>query len=86
MYLHHQIRAILHYKMMAEKENVQGVPNCTAADLRRQITLLFADGLTEFRGLSLLDLMEAASLAWETGLTPKKRGKPLDFIGIDDSH
>jgi len=84
-YLHHQIRAILHYKMMAEKENVQGVPNCTAADLRRQITLLFADGLTEFRGLSLLDLTEAASLAWETGLTPKKRGKPLDFIGIDDS-
>ncbi len=86
VYLHHQIRAIVHYKITAEKENVQGVPNCMATDLRRQISLLFADGASEFGDLSLTELTDAESLAWETGLTPKKRGKPLDFTGINYFH
>jgi len=85
-YLHHQVRAIVRYKMTAEKENVQGVPNCTETDLRHQISLLFTDGMTEFRGLSLLDLKDADSLSWETGLTPTKRGKPLEFIGSTYLH
>jgi len=71
--------------MKAEKDDVQGVPNCTEADLRRQISLLLADGMTEFAGLSLADLRDADSLAWETGHTLAERTKPLDFKGIRHS-
>jgi len=81
-YFHYQVRVIIHYKMNAEKDDVQGVPNCTESDLRRQISLLLADGMTEFAGLSLANLKDAGSLAWETGHTPAKRTKPLDFKGI----
>ena len=52
-YFHYQVRAIIHYKMNAEKDDVQGVPNCTESDLQHQISLLLADGMTKFVGLSL---------------------------------
>ena len=39
--------------MNAEKDDVQGVPNCTESDLQHQISLLLADGMTKFVGLSL---------------------------------
>jgi len=60
------------------------VPNCTAADVRRQIQLLFSEGMTELRGLSLTELRDAQTLSWtdeDDSLTPEKRAKPLKFTG-----
>ena len=81
-YLHQQIRAIIGYKVEAEKENVQGIPNCGEIDLRRQISLLFADGMADFGGLSLNNLENEESLAWDTDFIPAERTEPLEFIGI----
>jgi hypothetical protein len=81
-YLHSQIRAIVAYKAQAEKKKLQGVYNCTQADLRRQVALLFsASRMPEFQGLSLLELDDTESLAWEGDYTPQKRSKPLEFEG-----
>lgn len=81
-YLHNQVRAILKYKMTAEKNRIGGVPNCTTAALRRQINLLFADGrLSELGGLSVDDLTDMDSLAWESHLKPERRKKAEYFCG-----
>lgn len=81
-YLHQQIRAIVKYKLNAEKENIGGIPNCTSSDLRRQIKLLFQEGMGEFKGVSLGELRDATSLAWTPELTPEKRINPLEFKGM----
>ena len=82
-YLHNQVRAILKYKMTAEKERVGGVPNCTTKALRRQISLLFSAGqMTELGAPNVDDLTDMDSLAWETTLTPSRRSKALKFNGI----
>ncbi len=82
-YLHNQVRAILKYKITAEKERVGGVPNCTTKALRRQISLLFSAGqMTELEAPNVDDLTDMDSLAWETTLTPSRRSKALKFNGI----
>ena len=82
-YLHNQVRAILKYKITAEKERVGGVPNCTTKAFRRQISLLFSDGkMTKLGGLDVNDLTDMDSLAWETSIKPSRRSKALEFDGI----
>jgi hypothetical protein len=82
-YLHQQVRAVLRYKIRAEKERVEGVPNCTSKDLRRQIDLLFAPGSHELMlgAISLTTLSDADTLAWETSLKPAKYTNPQTFEG-----
>ena len=43
LFLTDQVCAILNYKRRAEAQEVSGVPNCTAADVQRQLKLLFHD-------------------------------------------
>jgi hypothetical protein len=83
MYLHRQVRAILRYKMRAEEENVEGVPNCTSNDIRRQVDLLFAHGGDEIvlGDISLTTLSDADTLGWDTTLKPVKFRIPLAFEG-----
>ena len=81
-YLHQQVWAILKYKIRAEKKGIRGVPNCQAADVRRQIELLFAEGMAEFGGLNITDLTDAKTLCWNPELTPQKRTQALVFKGM----
>ena len=83
-FLHQQVRAILKYKIMAQKSKIRGVPNCSAVDVRRQIELLFAEGMPELRGLSIAELRDAESLSWpydDNVLTPEKQSTPWKFTG-----
>jgi len=81
-YLHQQVRAILKYKIRAEKKGIRGVPNCESADVRRQIELLFAEGMAEFGGLDITDLSDASTLSWNPELTPHKRTEAIVFKGM----
>jgi hypothetical protein len=82
-YLHQQVRAIIKYKQRAEKETIQGIPNCSSSDLIRQVELLFAEGMEEFAGLSIsvADMKDTTSLSWDPEVTPIKRKQPLLFTG-----
>lgn len=82
MYLHRQVRAILCYKRRAEVEHVDGVPNCTSKDLRRQIDLLFADGEDELLGqISPTTSSDTDTLSWETNLRPAMFRQSQPFSG-----
>ena len=83
MYLHRQVWAILRYKMRAEEENVEGVPNCTSNDIRRQVDLLFTHGGDEIilGDISLTTLSDADTLGWNTTLKPVKFRISLAFEG-----
>jgi hypothetical protein len=85
-YLHRQVRAIVAYKGQAEKNQIcRGVPNCSEAHVRRQVALLFSPTrMLEFQGLSLEDLTDDESLAWDVDYTPKKRDMSLAFEGMTE--
>ncbi len=82
-YLHCHVRAIVAYKQRAEKENFQGVPNCSEEDLRHQARLLFSPYcVPEFQGFTFTECNDDDTLAWKGEYSPEKCVKPVDFQGM----
>lgn len=82
-FLTNQAYAILKYKRRAEAQGLAGIPNCTAADVQRQLELLFDDGL--IFGIEMdfdIDLSGYESFAFgDCSWRVTKRPPPTNFTG-----
>jgi len=83
-FLTNQACAILNYKRRAEAQDIPGVPNCTAADVQRQLELLFYDNPNIINDidfdsdLSLYETFAFGDCSWRV----RKRVAPMRLPGI----
>jgi len=83
-FLTNQACAILNYKCRAEAQDIPGVPNCTAADVQRQLELLFYDNPNNINDidfdsdLSLYETFTFGDCSWRV----RKRVAPIHLPGI----
>ena len=82
VYLANQALSLLNYKQMAEKQSVRGIINCKAAEVKRQLELLFCEN-SWVEGLDLdEDLTDYDSFAFDDyGWEVKKASKPETYYG-----
>jgi len=82
-FISNQACAILNYKRRAEAQKLPGIPNCTAADVQRQLELLFYDNPSigievDFDGdLSLYECFAFGDCSWRVS----RRPPPIPFRG-----
>ena len=84
-YLMRQAHALLHYKLQAEDQGIVGVWNCTAADVRRQLELLFLGKAHLYGAFNFEDpnLDLYTSLAFgDFKYRVSEKASPLPFEGI----
>jgi hypothetical protein len=76
-YLCAQSYAILNYKRKAEEQKLPGIPNCKAADVQRQLELLFEDMGVEFdiKAVSKVVSFAFRDYSWRVF----KRAMPLPY-------
>jgi hypothetical protein len=81
-HLHQHVHSILQYKILAEKDKVRGVPNCTSQDLHRQIKLLFANAPEELGQIDLTAVGDAETLNFNPDFKLVKWTHSQDFKGV----
>jgi hypothetical protein len=84
VYMSELAYCILHYKKKAEAQKVQGIPNCKAADVLRQLELLFYNNENipnqmDFNAdTSSYDCFAFTDYSWSV----VKKATPTPFLGI----